>query len=83
MVNPLGKLKYVFNFVFFKSFILMFQLGFELSYPRLDASIHPLPTPHPCAALLKSQIKTFLEKFHLQKTIRTMRRTSPPFCTLP
>ena len=43
MVDPRGKLKYVFNFVFFKSFILMFQLGFELSYPRLDASITPLP----------------------------------------
>ena len=23
----------------------MFQLGFELSYPRLDASIFPPPTP--------------------------------------
>ena len=43
MVDPRGKLKYVFNSVFFKSFILMFQLGFELSYPRLDASIFPPP----------------------------------------
>ena len=63
MANPRGKLKYVFNLVFFKSFILMFQLGFELSYPRLDASIYPLPTPPPCAALLNGQIKIFWENF--------------------
>ena len=37
----------------------MFQLGFELSYPRLDASIYPLPV----LPILNCQIKIFWENF--------------------
>ena len=59
----------------------MFQLGFELSYPRLEASIHPLPSVLPFLSF--SKLRYFLDNFGYIYSFFQTPYLSTPFFTLP